>query len=521
MNVIPYRTPRLGQVAELVKAELARRTTPPGRRPHPWLDPAAPVLDGYRYGLTPGRLYLGTLDDRWVMAPWEQSLIAIGRTGTGKTRRLIVPNALLWPGVLVATSVKPDLGDIIARCRTHRGQVWVWDPYELVGNPPLWIHRLDHSLVAACEDMRVARRRARALMARTGLGVTDGGLWHDAAIQLVSLLLHAAALRRLPMTTVRSWVARQHFPEAVAIIAERGSKDARDTLEGLKDSRAGRTIDSLWFQVQAALAAMDIPSIERSWTRAASSTWDVRAFLQQPNTLVIVMPEHAQDDVTPLVVCLLEDLREAALALADRSPSRALKVPLLLALDELRHTAPIAAFSTIITTGRSRRIFAIAALQHYDQAEAVWGAEAAGLLWSGATTVVFPDCGDAPVTRRLSELSGPHGVPRITTSRSATGPFARLRFLGAEHTVHYGYVDMPRYSEADISGIPHDRAWVRMPHAPLGLIETHDYAALDPFAPWARMAPVVDVVTSPPLSTEQLDDATTPATTPPAWWETL
>jgi type IV secretion system protein VirD4 len=518
--VILDRNPRIDRLAEAVKAEIARRTTPPGRRPHPWLDPTVPILDGARYGLAPGRLYLGTLDDRWVQAPRDQSVILISRTGTGKTRRIIVPNALLWPGVLVATSVKPDLGDLISRCRSHRGRVTVWDPYELVGNLPPWVQRLDHSLVGGAEDMRVGRRRARALMARVGLSVTDGGLWHDAAIQLVSLLLHAAALRRRPMPVVRSWVARHHFGEALTTIEERGSKDARDTLQGLQDSRAGRTIDSLWFQIDAALSAMDIDSVERSWTRSGCSAWDVGAFLQGSNSLIIVMPEHAQEDVTPLVVCLLEDLREAALALADRSPGQALQVPLLLALDELRHTAPVTALANLLTTGRSRRIRVMAAFQHYYQVEAVWGAEAPGLLWSGATAVVGPDCGDAPVTRRLSELSGMHGIPRDTTSRSAEGPFARFRVFETAHTVHHGYVDGPRFSEADISGIPADRAWVRMPQAPLGLIETHDFTQLDPFAVWARMPPVIDVSPTAPSPTQQEPDPATTAAAAP-WWETL
>jgi hypothetical protein len=58
-------------------------------------------------------------------------------------------------------------------------------------------------------------------------------------------MLHAAALEGLSMTTVRSWAARLQFDEVIAICDELGTADARDTLETFRESRAGRTIDSL------------------------------------------------------------------------------------------------------------------------------------------------------------------------------------------------------------------------------------------------------------------------------------
>jgi type IV secretion system protein VirD4 len=497
VSLIPARAARLATIGEAAKVELARWARP-SRRLYPWLHPAVPVLDGTRYGLPRWQLYLGTREGRWIMAPREQSVILIGRSGKGKTRRVIAPNVLLWPGVVVATTTKRDLLDIVAPCRTHRGTVWCWDPCEQVGELPTGVRRLDLSLVAGCSDMTVARRRARALAQRAGRGVTDGDLWQDASVQLIALLLHAAALRGLPDAAVRSWVAQHRLDAAIEICAERGSADAHDTLRGLLNTRAGRSIDSLWFQVGTVWSALDTDPLRRSLARAARSTWNPIAFLRRPNTLVMVTPANAQEDLAALAVCLLEDVRAAALRLADATPGGALALPLLLALDECRNIAPIPSLANLLTTGRSRGIHVLAAFQHYAQAVHLWGSEAPGLVFSGATSVFFSDCGEREVTARLSELSGRRWIPQVThgASRSAEGPFARWRLSEASHgrSEHQGVVEAPVYTEAEIRSIPSSCAWVLMPEAPLGLVEVADHQSVEPFPRWASMSPLVDVV---------------------------
>lgn len=518
MSLIPARAARLATVGEAAKVELARWTRP-GRQLHPRLHPAMPVLDGCRYGLPRWHLYLGTREGRWIMAPREQSVILIGRSGKGKTRRVIAPNVLLWPGAVVATTTKRDLLDIVGPCRTHRGTVWCWDPCEQVGQLPPGVRRLDLSLVAGCGDISVARRRARALAQRAGRGVTDGDLWQDASVQLIALLLHAAALRGLPDTAVRSWVAQHRLDAAIEICAEHGSTDAQDTLRGLLTSRAGRSVDSLWFQVGTTWAALDAGPVRRSLARAASSSWDPVAFLERPNTLVMVTPDNAQEDLASLAVCLLEDVRAAALRLADATPGGALALPLLLALDECRNIAPIPSLANLLTTGRSRGIHVMAAFQHYAQAAHLWGQEAPGLVFSGATSVFFSDCGEREVTARLSELSGRHRIAQVShgSSRSAAGPFAPWRVWETSHsrTQHHGVVEVPVHTEADIRAIPSGCAWVLMPGAPLGLIEVVDHLSVDPFASWASMSALVDAV--PPRSVGTLPSA---AHHEP-WWRCL
>ncbi|HEY0410586.1 MAG TPA: TraM recognition domain-containing protein [Candidatus Dormibacteraeota bacterium] len=82
----------------------------------------------------------------------------------------------------------------------------------------------------------------------------------------------------------------------------------------------------------------------------------------------------------------------------------------------------IPALANLITTGRSRAIHVIAAFQHYRQAEHLWGAEAAGLIFSGTTSLFFSDCGDREVTTRLSELSDrPRRAPGLEAGDRGCG----------------------------------------------------------------------------------------------------
>jgi TraM recognition site of TraD and TraG len=152
----------------------------------------------------------------------------------------------------------------------------------------------------------------------------------------------------------------------------------------------------------------------------------------------------------------------------------------------------------ILAEGRARSIVVLCAFQHYAQAVHLWGTEAPGLVFSGATSVFFSDCGEREVTARLSELSGRHWIAQVShgTSRSAEGPFARWRVMETGHSrsEHHGVVEAPIYTEAEIRAIPSSCAWVLMPGAPLGLIEVADHLAVEPFASWACMSSVVDAV---------------------------
>lgn len=69
--------------------------------------------------------YLGHRGGRAVFAAPTSHLLVLGPPRSGKTTRLVIPNARAFPGEVVVTSTKADvLGPLLASGR----RVLVWDP---------------------------------------------------------------------------------------------------------------------------------------------------------------------------------------------------------------------------------------------------------------------------------------------------------------------------------------------------------------------------------------------------------
>ena len=84
------------------------------------------------FGLPIGR---AVSDNRPLYSDFEAVGVVIAGTRTGKTTCWVVPRILAAPGLVVATSNKPDVVQLTREQRQERGKVWVFDPQEIVGEP--------------------------------------------------------------------------------------------------------------------------------------------------------------------------------------------------------------------------------------------------------------------------------------------------------------------------------------------------------------------------------------------------
>lgn len=72
----------------------------------------------------------------------------------------MVPRILAAPGFVVATSNKSDIVELTRQVRCGRGQVWVFDPEQIVGEPQsFW-----WNLLGYVTDSKHATVMAQALM---------------------------------------------------------------------------------------------------------------------------------------------------------------------------------------------------------------------------------------------------------------------------------------------------------------------------------------------------------------------
>lgn len=125
---------------------------------------------------SPSAVYLGAGRDgqrRWSRQ--GRAVLVIGPSQSGKTRGVIIPTLLRYPGPVVSTSTKPDVLRATMSSRSLRGTVWQFDP---TGHAPdiIGVQALRWSPLACSAEWDGALLMARAMVdgSGAGAGTTDG-----------------------------------------------------------------------------------------------------------------------------------------------------------------------------------------------------------------------------------------------------------------------------------------------------------------------------------------------------------
>lgn len=129
-------------------------------------------------------------------------LLVVGPTGSGKTRRVLGPGAILWDGPAVIVSSKPDLLALTATARSGRGPIYVLDltgaarcPAGAVpvrADPVLAVSNGDDALTLAELLLRIG-----SLGAGTGGGESQS-FWQSLASGPLAALIEAAGPGGMP-----------------------------------------------------------------------------------------------------------------------------------------------------------------------------------------------------------------------------------------------------------------------------------------------------------------------------------
>jgi type IV secretion system protein VirD4 len=224
------------------------------------------------------------------------------------TSAIVIPTILAATAPVVATSTKDDLLIATAPTRGQMGRCWLFDPSGTVVPPP-GVHFLRWAPVQACSTWDGAVMMAHSIVAtsRPAEGVRDAGHWAERAEALLGPLLHAAALDGLPMRQVMTWVLGQDDEGPKEILHRHGNVLAWTTLAGVGRSGANERA-GIWstaagalaaYRSQAALAVTDGPN------------FDPHQFVRSSDTVYITAPGRHQRVTAPLVVGLLEEIRNA------------------------------------------------------------------------------------------------------------------------------------------------------------------------------------------------------------------
>jgi type IV secretion system protein VirD4 len=148
-------------------------------------------------------------------------------------------------------------------------------------------------------------------------------------------------------------------------------------------------------------------------------------FARSTDTVYICAPAHAQDQMAPLVVALLDQIRTAVYA----RPRNA--APVVFALDEVASIAPLPGLPALAAEGGGQGLVTLACLQDLSQARARWGDAAEGFFSLFNYKIVFPGIGDYRTLQLISALAGDMQV----AVRAVNRPDRFLNFFSSNPAV--------------------------------------------------------------------------------------
>lgn len=339
----------------------------------------------------------------------ESSVMVIGPPRSGKTSSVVVPCVLDAPAAVVSTSTKLDVLATTVLRRWALGNCYVFDPSGTTELPSGTV-ALRWSPVTGCQrfERAVSTAHALASASRPQAAFTESAHWVERAQALLAPLLFAAALRDRDMATVCRWVLARDLREPEAVLRAAGHEMAEVVLAGVAatDDRERSGI----FSTTAGLLAAYRSEVTLAGTREPN--FDPVAFASSTDSVYVCAPAHAQDQLAPVIVALLEQIREAVLA----RPVGA--APVVFALDEVAGIAPLPSLPALAAEGGGQGLVTLACLQDLSQARARWGEAAEGFFSLFNEKLVFPGIGDYRTLHLISSLAGDMAVPVRTVTKS-------------------------------------------------------------------------------------------------------
>lgn len=417
-------------------------------------------------------LYLGMSDQGWVSAHPESCLLVLGPPRSGKSSGLIVPNVLAASGPVLSASTKPDVLNWTLDARLRVGRCWVLAP---PGTPlPPEAVPLRWSPVQAAMTWDGAMVIAQNTVEAAAPGRHDEEARHFAgrSTTLLAPLLHAAALEDLPMREVMPWVLRRDHTVPLQILDRHGAELAANSLRDILQTDV-REQSGIWSWTSQALRAYHT---EAGLALTDTPNFDPDAFVRSGDTVYVIGPADQQKLYAPLVVGLVDDVRQAGYVRHHEAAAMDVPVPpVVLLLDETKNIAPLPNLPGIVSESGGQGVLVVASFQDLSQARERWGVEAEGFLTLFTTKVVLPGIAEPQTVQAVSMLAGSYDqqiYSRTVAPGHQVGHLGPIPLMsGPQVSHHYGVRKEPVLDPAVIHrGVPgralllHERghSWVHL-----------------------------------------------------------
>jgi type IV secretion system protein VirD4 len=366
----------------------------------------------------------------------------IGPTRCGKTAN-VISGILDWEGPAILSSVRDDLLDATLARRRALGQVKVFDPTKVSGQPSCtWSPLRDAATPSGAQK---AARSLLAAYARPG-GRADVEFFSDLGTAFLSALFWVAAASGRTMADVVRWVQTRDRPTAkrrgdlgglvdLALASSDPERRAAAAIayHGLQAvwNNDQRTTSGIYVTAQRMLGVWTDPMVAAV---SQSCDVDLEWLVSGPNTLYVCGPLNEQDRLAVLFGGILSDLIEQqAYEWAGRH--RKPLPDLLVVLDEAANT-PTRWLPNVASTCSGLGILLVTVWQSKAQIDAAYGTLADAVLTNHGTKIIFSGVSDLSTLEWASRLVGEEEVRHHAIStdlarggHSVNESTSRLRLL--------------------------------------------------------------------------------------------
>ncbi|KOX27068.1 hypothetical protein ADK67_14685 [Saccharothrix sp. NRRL B-16348] len=354
----------------------------------------------------------------WVplWAHFEHNIRILGRTGWGKTLRLLIPIIRDLPGAAMVLSIEPAVFTHTVLARRDR-------PSRPVRAPLRWLpghgrmreypvaavdfsdpaHRFTAGFpqvrwnpIEGCADFAVATRRAHALVAGSDTagtqrrGSDDDTFFRNSASEVLAAWLYAAALGGYGLDEITQWLSDTQHTTPRRVLAEHPHAD-RTALLALTthlSTRSDRTTSGVERYLALTINAL-ISSEGRAFCDVdPDQSFDMVGLVREGGTVYVLADPDRVHRVRPLLSLFTAEMFIAARTAAFSHRGGRLPVPFVAVLDELRHSVVVPNLPYVGNTMRKHGIHYLYSVQSSSQEDELYGAQADGLRASASVTVV-------------------------------------------------------------------------------------------------------------------------------------
>lgn len=353
-----------------------------------------------------------------LRATWEDQVLHIAGTRTGKTTSTAIPAVLAAPGAVVVTSNKRDIVDATRGPREgeSRGPIWLFDPQRLAAGEATWWW----DPLSCVSDVRSARKLA-AIWATVGRDADArvDPYFHPEGQELLAIMLLAAAHGRRPVSDVYDWLTDPNDDTPRELLATAGEAMWERGL-WMRQQHPEKQRAGVYGTAQSFVSFLADPQV-LAWVTDAQGFrpgFDAAGFTASGGTLYSISKE-GEGSAAPLTTALTAAVLDAAEHRAAGCSGGRLPVPLVAVLDEAANICRWRELPNLVSHYGSRGVVLVIILQSWSQGIQAWGLHGLKAMWGAVNLRVYGGgVADPEFLRMVSDLCGEWDRPLRSRSTS-------------------------------------------------------------------------------------------------------